>query len=200
MIGGGVFLVFILFSYLVHKNLFLKLDFDTTVRLQDHITRRFDTLFSLISTFGRFEVMAIVLLIFLAIRRKINGIFIFAGFCFFHVFEVYGKWFVNHLPPPHFMLRTQQLGNFPQFYVEAKNSYPSGHAARAIFITLVLAILIEKAVKINKTQKMFIYAILATYDIIMLTSRIYLGEHWLSDVVGGIFLGASFALFSVVLL
>jgi hypothetical protein len=42
------FLGFVFFSFLVHKNLFAGLDFDTTVKIQDKIPRSFDTFFSLL--------------------------------------------------------------------------------------------------------------------------------------------------------
>ena len=43
--GGASFILFVFFSYLVHKDVFTQFDFDTTVRLQDMISRRFDELF-----------------------------------------------------------------------------------------------------------------------------------------------------------
>src|SRR3989344_2149307 len=109
LLGSLIFLLFVFFSYLVHKDLFTNFDFDTTVRLQDNISRRFDSVFSFFSDFGKFEVSIIILLIILLVRRKIMGVFAIGLFGLLHIFELYGKFFVEHLPPPEFMIRTEKI-------------------------------------------------------------------------------------------
>src|SRR3989344_721450 len=95
-IGSSIFLLFVFFSYLVHKDLFMQFDFDITVRLQDNLPRRLDDFFSLLSDIGSFEVLTVVLVVILIFWRKIRGVFFFSSYIAFHLFELYGKFFVEH--------------------------------------------------------------------------------------------------------
>lgn len=193
--GSALFFFFIIFSYLVDKNLFKVLDFNATVRLQDNVSRRFDDFFSFFSTAGSFEILVILLVVMLILQRKIlAGLVTFFLFGLFHIIEIYGKAVVENTPPPQFMLRTKHLVEFPQFHVRTEYSYPSGHSGRTIFISVLLLLFILLSKRIPRFGKIIMSSAILLFDGIMLLSRVYLGEHWLTDVVGGAVLGAAFAL------
>jgi undecaprenyl-diphosphatase len=200
-LGIALFFSFIFFSYLVHKNLFTQLDFNTTVHLQDHIPRRLDGPFSFLSEIGQFEVMTVVLAaIFLIVRKIKVGIIAFGFYISFHLIEIYGKYFVHHPPPPGFMLRTINLIPPSPFDIRTQNSYPSGHAGRALFVSVVLLIFIWQAKRFGLLTKSILTLSIIAYDFLMLMSRVYLGEHWFSDIIGGSLLGGAMGLFAGIFL
>ena len=197
ILGICLFLVFVFFSFLVHKNIFTGIDFDTTVRLQDKIPRRFDLFFSILSLVGSFEIVSVILLVLWLFLRKLRFIFVLFLFGFFHLLELYGKAFVTHPGPPYLFFRYDIPFQFPTSYVQPGSSYPSGHLARTLFVSVILAFIIYHLKKLSKSQKQILYCLITVFVALMFISRIYLGEHWLSDVIGGSILGTSMGILSL---
>lgn len=184
--------LFTIFSYIVAKETFQKLDFDTTVKLQDHISREFDGIFSYFSLLGSAEITAgfcFLLAILYLIRGKFLG---FLGWLIIipaTLAEIFGKLVLFHPGPPVFFHRSLLPTSLPSFYVHTDFSYPSGHMTRTIFITTTLLVLVLFS-KTSLAIKFILACCLILVTFLMGLTRVYLGEHWISDVVGGSFLGA----------
>src|SRR5436305_723755 len=112
------FILFVIFTLIVKKHSLDHFDFNTTVRLQNHIPRRFDGLFSLLSLIGSVEVLGVVLIIFLIIRKKLQGIILLALFAGGHLVEIVGKAFLHHPGPPFLFFRYNLGLLFPSAYVQ----------------------------------------------------------------------------------
>lgn len=195
------FFLFIIFTLIVRADILRQFDFNTTVRLQDDIPTKFDNFFSILSVIGRFEISLIILVIILVLRRKILGLFVIGFFGFAHVLELVGKLILEQPGPPHMFLRTTDLSHdFPGLYVHTQSSYPSGHSMRAVILTVLIVMIIYHAKKLNSKARIILIGISTSYAFLMLLSRVSLGEHWTTDVVGGSFLGLSIGLLSLILL
>lgn len=186
-----LFTSFVLFSYLVAKEVFTRIDFDTTVRLQNHISGHFDLPFSILTMFGSVEITSLVWLIILGysfIKKHFLTFFALGLFWAGLSVEVFGKIFLFHPAPPFYFYRGEGLV-FPSGYIHTNYSYPSGHIYRTAFIItfFVTSLYLKKATGRRTVAILALVAFLGT----MFISRIYLGEHWLSDTIGGMLLGSA---------
>ncbi|HZP95097.1 MAG TPA: phosphatase PAP2 family protein [Candidatus Limnocylindria bacterium] len=87
------------------------------------------------------------------------------------------KMLVPQAPPPQERSRAVEL--LPLFHAPFAYSFPSGHVARAAFLLRIAHGVPTWAVLLGVA--------------IMAATRVYLGEHWLSDTIGGAILGIGVA-------
>lgn len=191
-LSAALFLAFVYFSFLVSKERFVQIDFDTTVKLQDHISRKWDLPFSLLSIIGSVEITGFIwsiIFLTLLIRRywlTVASLFLFWGSM---AFEVFGKLFVYHPGPPFLFYRGVFKFVFPSSYAHTDYSYPSGHLTRTSFLVSFLIIFLF--FKVSPSKRIFTQLGLAVFLLFMAISRVYLGEHWTTDVIGGTLLGSA---------
>lgn len=76
--------------------------------------------------------------------------------------------------------------NINQIVNETSYSFPSGHTMIAITIVGVLIYNIWHNSKNKLSKKVFLSTILIVFALMIMLSRIYLGVHYFSDILGGI--------------
>lgn len=175
-------------------------DFDTTIKLQDHISRRFDKYFSYFSLLGSAEVtigFCLIMMILSLIRFKWLKLLGWLMIIPASAAEVFGKLVLFHPAPPNFMHRSIVPINLP-FYVHTQFSFPSGHMVRTLFLLTIFIVLAYHSR--DYFNKVILISLLIFLAFLMALTRVYLGEHWLSDVIGGSILGIGMGFFASVLI
>ena len=195
-----IFSLFVLFTIVVKESSLLKFNTDVTMLVQSKADHYLDTLFSWVSTIGRIEVSLVFLLILLFIIKKQHRITVVLLFGMMQGIEVFCKLSIQQKGPPFQFYRHQIEGSLLDSYIAPGYSYPSGHAMRVTVIAFIILYTVIKSEKLSFIQKNIIVSSILPIVILLFISKIYLGEHWISDIVGGILLGLTFNLFGYTLL
>lgn len=189
------------------------LDFNVTVKIQDRISKffggRFDSGIESITVLAGpgVTLIAVGLITILAMWKadgwKKKAIYLLIPLCFGLIIigEMYGKTVVHHPAPPFFMLKNA-TADYPKYHVQEQFSYPSGHAARATFLVIISIAFMYQYMKkrANRLRIWLMIAVFVTYVLVISICKIYLGQHWLTDIIGGYLLGtamAALALYSI---
>ncbi len=206
-----LFISFYLFSVKVKQERFKSLNFNITSRLQYKIPARFDEFFEDLSFFvspvpSVFFIGLITIAVAIDVKNKrfrwqaILIPLLFAGLV---GVEIFGKDRVESPAPPYFMIKNATT-IFPKYHVVDQYSYPSGHAGRSLFISGVICLIFfqnlhifqqirEKQLITKKTITFIMIVVgLALVTLLISVGKVYLGQHWFSDIMGGWILSGAF--------
>lgn len=178
--------LFILLSILVLTNNTLRLDnyFSSLIIdiRKDSLTNKMCTI---TQVGGAYSLIAISLLLVVFIKRKkISLLIIINLITVFLTNQLFKIIFSRPRPDGVFL-------SYANGY-----SYPSGHSMVNISYFIFIIYLIHKYID-NKLIKVLLYITLSCTIILVGFSRIYLGMHYFTDVIGGYLLGTCYSIFFI---
>ena len=181
---GAVALFTTIAEDVVNKTGLIVVDHNLAQWLHAHATSRFTSLMFVVTTFGSAPVVAgiaLVVGIVLAWQRNWDRFLTLA-------LAVPGGSLINVLMKEAFQRPRPSLKE--AFVHLTTYSFPSGHASSSVFLYGLLAVF---AVQSFRKWESRVFSVLAGIVMIALIgfSRVYLGAHYLSDVLGGIVEGVA---------
>ncbi len=187
--------LFIVLAISVHLRWWVALDWSVLYVLQATLSRAVDIPFSLLSLLGSAEITSVILLAIVWGARAEQRVSLLIAFALVAVFEVGGKLLVAQLETPDELLRYAFRMGMPSGKISTGFSFPSGHMARTTFIAIILRQMISTS-RWNAVSRKLGYATLIIIAGLMFISRIYLADHWFTDVLGGTLLGSAWAMWA----
>jgi len=190
--GVAGFAVFALLTLLVHRRVLVDIDF-AAARAKEAVVGGFFDLWSAgagIVLSAEFSVAYALIASYLLWQAGL-GRWAFAPLAWLPLVpvELFLKMVIYQPGVPEDLYRTVY---YPLTTLTLHGAYPSGHALRTGFLCTFAAVLLHARGGALGRLAPFVFTVLA---LMLGFARIYLGYHWLSDVVAGLTVGASMALF-----
>ena len=185
----ALYLSFLGLSLLVHLGFLKEIDAKALIFFQAITPKNLDPFLSIFSLIGSFWIITggFAALLFIGKKYRLLTWFLLVTFLL-HLIEILGKNFITQPLPPKELVRTFLPFHLPYSSLKTSFAFPSGHSMRAVFVSLVALFWLESS-RLSKNTKRFLKIFIFSFVFIMLYSRLSLGEHWFSDVLGGALLG-----------
>ncbi len=182
---AGLLTTFIILAVFIYYYPTLQLDIDISKLVQAHTSKGLDAFMLAISWFGNMPYSGITAitasLLFYLFRYKREALFVIltmlSGAISFAVKVVVNK------PRPLQPIIRVIVKNIHQ-------SFPSGHVMYYVILFGFIAFLMRRLIQIPRLIRGIIFYLCMALVLTISISRIYLGAHWFTDVVGAYLLGS----------
>lgn len=170
-------LLFVILCILVKLDLLSNIDESVYKFITSNMNDTTTNIYKVITFFGSTIFMVglcvLLLVLFIIIKKNIYGYIISGTLIFSTIMNNVIKVIIRRERPIYMIVR------------ETTFSFPSGHTMASVSMYGILIYLINKS-NMNKKLKIILSIILGMIPLMVATSRIYLGAHYFSDILGAI--------------
>ena len=180
-------LLFVILCILVKLDLLSNIDESVYKFITSNMNNTTTNIYKVITFFGSTIFMVglcvLLLVLFIILKKNIYGYIISGTLIFSTIMNNVIKVIIRRERPIYMIVK------------ETTFSFPSGHTMASVSMYGILIYLINKS-NMNKKLKIILSIILGMIPLMVATSRIYLGAHYFSDILGAIMLATIVLLIS----